>query len=508
MDATSPTPALAETTPTKDCAPGRKGDPRHFDVAQQYLLARGLRKDGEVRLRWWRGSFWRWAGKAYEVRPDDDVFADVMRYVQAQPELRKRCTRSFVGNVIANLHGLCGVEASTIPPAWLEGAPTVRDPRRCLVLENGLLDLVAFMDGGEDVLREHSPSFFAMNALPFAFDPDAQCPLWRRFLDQVLPDPLDRALLQRWFGYCLLPESWLQKFLVLVGEGSNGKSVACKTLTALLGEENVAAVPVERFRDTHNLAETLGKLANVVSEFEEIDRATEGILKAYVAGDPMQFNPKYKPTFTARPTARLVVATNDPPHFRDKSLGMWRRTVILRFPVQIAEADHDPHLPDKLKTELPGILVWALLGLHDLLHGGLQVPPSSADELERHRRACNSALAFIEEHLQAVPGSKLPKQEVYEQYRTFCVERGSQALSEPNFAKEIYRHFGEEVATSRVRIADSRLRSYVYVGLGWAADDVDLDEHTEAGSPVESSHVGESGPGGPGGPGTHLKPGK
>jgi putative DNA primase/helicase len=430
-----------------------------------------------------------------------------MGYLQSRPDLRARCTRHFAANVVANLEGVCALDTSVNAPAWIDGRGPC-DPRQCVTLENGILDIDALMAESEDVLRPHTPVFFSMNALPYSFDPGIPCPLWQEVLERVLPDPAARDLLQEWYGYCLLPGTRLHKFIVLLGEGANGKSVVCKVLAGLLGERNISSVPIERFRETHNLSGTLGKLANIISEFEEIDRATEGTLKSFVSGDPMEFNPKYKPTFTARPTARLIAATNNLPHVKDKSSGLWRRMIVLHFPVQIPEDEQDPQLVEKLEVELPGILNWSLVGLFRLLkRGHLVEPASSVAAREEHRRVCNSARLFIEENLCSIPGRDLAKHAVYSDYQSFCKDRGFSPMNEAHFAQEVYRYFPGKVTTARRRMGVDSVRTYVYDGLAWGTDD---DGPGGPSGPGDSENFldssascarGASGPGGPSGPG-------
>src|SRR5262249_22303426 len=146
-----------------------------------------------------------------------------------------------------------------------------------------------------DVLRPHSPAWFSPVCLPYAHDPAADCPGWKNALGRSLGGDAERvALVQEWFGYCLLPDTSLQKFMMAYGEGENGKSVLCAALTALLGEANVANVPLERFGERFALTQTLGKLANVASEVGELDRAAEGTLKSFTGGDRMMFDRKGK----------------------------------------------------------------------------------------------------------------------------------------------------------------------------------------------------------------------
>src|SRR5581483_7120619 len=156
-----------------------------------------------------------------------------------------------------------------------------------------------------------------------------------------------QRLLQQWAGYLLLQDTSLQRFLVMVGEGANGKSVACEVLIALLGEDNVSTEPLELFGDRFRLAETLGKLANITAEVGELDKVAEGILKAFVSGDLMSFEMKYKSAFKARPTARMMLATNNMPYFSNRSDGLWRRAMVLPFVVQIPEAEKNAEMTNR-----------------------------------------------------------------------------------------------------------------------------------------------------------------
>ena len=63
--------------------------------------------------------------------------------------------------------------------------------------------------------------------------------------------------------------------MMTTGEGANGRSVVCAAPRALLGQDNVSAVGLELFGDKFHLAETLGKLANVVPGVGE--RPADGV---------------------------------------------------------------------------------------------------------------------------------------------------------------------------------------------------------------------------------------
>ena len=52
--------------------------------------------------------------------------------------------------------------------------------------------------------REHRPEDYATSALPYDYDPEADCEVFRAVLGKVAPDAVE--FLQEFAGYCLTPE--------------------------------------------------------------------------------------------------------------------------------------------------------------------------------------------------------------------------------------------------------------------------------------------------------------
>jgi putative DNA primase/helicase len=332
-------------------------------------------------------------------------------------------------------------------------------------MRNGLFDVDAFLRGGNDYLRPHSPWWFSANLLPYAFDPKAECPQWLAFLERNLEGRQSpkSQLLQQFSGYLLVPDTSKQRFLMLVGEGANGKSVICAVLRGLLGNANVSSVPLELFGDKFRLAGTLGKLANIVAEVGELDKIAEGQIKAFTTGDLMEFEHKFKTPFQARPTARLVLATNNAPAFSDKSDGIWRRMLLLRLTVQIPEHERVAGMDTvdcwTTKGELPGILNWALAGLHALRQAGrFVVPAECQEEVERLRADSNPARRFLDEHYQT-GSSEVPTAGVYTAYRDWCQKNGHHPLAEVGLGKEVARRF-RSVKVGKTTTSTGRVNAY------------------------------------------------
>src|SRR5262249_50827950 len=145
-------------------------------------------------------------------------------------------TRECVGNTVGALAGLAVLPARVERPAWLADDGETARPA-LMAMENGLLDVDALLRGERDVLNGPSARWLADVYYPSPFDQAADCPMWKAAVGRILEDDPERvAMLQQWFGYCLMPDTSHQRFMMFVGEGSNGKSVVCAGQTAVLGE--------------------------------------------------------------------------------------------------------------------------------------------------------------------------------------------------------------------------------------------------------------------------------
>ena len=434
------------------------------------------------KVRFWQDQWWVWDGRRYAVLPATDQRAlvtesikwifdsDRARIAQAtgeEPEFRGQVTRGLVSNVLQALQSLTLVPAWVEQPSWLGSTPSPAGD--FIAMTNGLIDVDALLTGNPNLLRPHSADWFSPVCLDYPYDPHAICPGWLKLLGEALEQDADRiSLVQEWFGYCLIHDTSLQKFMVIVGDGANGKTVVILVLVALLGKDNVSHVALEQFEQRFHLASTLGRLANVATEIGEIDRAAEGALKAYVSGDPMFFDRKHLSGVQARPTARLLFTTNNLPQFKDRSSGVWRRMIVLPFRVVIPPEKQDPHLVDKLRLELPGIFNWAVAGLRRLRQQGHFTEAVVCREaLEVYRIEANPARAFLLECVVAKKGDSIVCAKLYVSYGIWCKDRGFQVLNAAQLGHEVRRAFPkvERVKAKGGPPSGGRVWSYAGIAL-------------------------------------------
>ena len=329
---------------------------------------------------------------------------------------------------------------------------------------NGLL--IFSPNGGTIEFINHTPQYFSTARLPYNYDKGARCPRWEAFLDDVMQADTQRSeLLQEWAGYMLTDSLRFQKFMLLAGEGGNGKTVFTTLIEKMVGLENVSHIPLSLFGDKFSLASTLGKMLNSTSESSHgINELCETALKSYTSGDRMTFERKYREPISAHPTAKIMISTNQLPNFADKSNGVWRRLLFVPFDRCIPADEQDPHLIDELSAELPGIFNWAYRGLLKLLADGQFIEPRRCKmALAEYRRDTNPARVFLEEnYTEGFEFEGIPCGEVYHAYVAWCSQNGYRPLNANNFGKEVKRTFN---SITRKQTRQYGRQAWVYEGL-------------------------------------------
>jgi putative DNA primase/helicase len=413
-------------------------------------------------LRRWREDYYSWKEGRYIKTSNDTVRVNLTAYLQ---ELTQdifhyqsrvvRITKNLVNNVMINIEPCIHIKETCELNSFLSG----KADGNYLCLENGLLNL----DTRE--LIAHTPDYFTITKLPFNYDPDAKCPMFDAFIEQIMLNRKDYIdLIMEFIGYIFRPDLREQKFLLCYGDGANGKGVLFEVIQALVGHENCSQVPISRFGDRFALQGTIGKVCNVTNESSHLLEAeAENILKSYAAGDRMTVDRKHREAVEVKPTAKLLISTNALPRFNDKSQAIWRRILLVPFDYKVEEKSQIKNLAHELKTELPGILNRALQGLDRLNKNGFTQPQGQKDLIEEYRRDTDPARAFLLDSYEAsLIGQSVRCSHVYGAYRQFCEDTGCLPMNERAFGRHLRKIFPK---VNRQRIGDRSKREYVYQGL-------------------------------------------
>jgi len=470
------------------------GETLHPELLR-HLYSKAIER-GDFTLRYWRGEFYRWDAGRYIRVSDSDMKARLVRHLKQHNRIagtfsgygenRISITSRLVTNVLLCLAGTEGVyiDESRELNTWDDGRQRVGI--QTLAFGNGLL--MTEVNDDRPVLAKHTPHYFSLTKLPYNFDTQADCPRWREFLADVMQGDTERIeLLSRWAGYLLTAGSKLHKFMLIAGEGQNGKTVFTTLLERMVGVENVSHIPLSMFSHPFALAPTLGKVLNSTSEScHGLDELAETMLKSYTSGDRMSFQRKFREPVHATPTAKIMISTNQLPQFTDKSMGLWRRLLFVPFENSYPEHRQNPNLAEELSEELPGIFNWAFEGLKQLQRSGRFTQPAKCKQaISDYRRDVNPARAFLlDNYVAGFEYEGLPSQEVYNSYVRWCSCNGYKPMNHTNFGKELKRTFPSIQRSQRRR---GNRRIVVYQGLS-------VKEGSEVASEtIESVNTGNTG---------------
>jgi putative DNA primase/helicase len=357
---------------------------------------------------------------AADVEGEDERKKAVMWAMTSQSDTRIRAALSL---------------ATTETPIVLRADDLDRDPF-LLACANGTLDLRS----GE--LRRPDPDDLITLGNDVAYDPDATCPRWDRFLEEVFDEDEELiGFVQRLAGYSLSGDVREQIVAVLHGGGNNGKDTLIKPLMRVVGEQAETS-PMDTFTRVRDRAvrNDLARLHRarlvIASESAEGRRLDEPTIKLVSGGGRVAARFLYGEFFEFTPQFKVWLITNHRPRVEGDDDAIWRRLRLIPFNVSFLGRE-DKELDGKLEAELPGILAWAVRGCLEWQRDGLGLPPA-VEQATREYRVDEDVLGtFIAE--RCILEDEIQPAELREAYDAFCSEIGERQLTAAVFGKRLAR---------------------------------------------------------------------
>lgn len=306
-------------------------------------------------------------------------------------------------------------------------------------------------------LKSHDSNDFLTYVLPFEHNPKAKAPLFKKYLNRVLPDESSQMVLQEFLGYVFVRHLKLEKALILLGGGQNGKSVMFEIAMALLGKVNVSTKSLgdltDRDSGNDNRAKLGDKLLNYGSEIRGKDVDAD-IFKKLVSGEPVAAREKYKTGFDLENNCKFMFNANKLPQGAERTEAYYRRFIIIPFDVKITNTEKDPELHTKIiREELPGVLNWVIEGLDRLLlNKDFTVCKAAEEALDTYKKESNNVLLFIDESgLIPHQTSFRTIKDIHSEFTDWCDDPGHRPMAKNKFSKELNELGFEHGRTSEGR---------------------------------------------------------
>lgn len=313
---------------------------------------------------------------------------------------------------------------------------------------NGTLDLRT------GKLRPHNRTDYITRLCPTAYDPAADCPRWKACLSRAFADNANLiGFLQRLLGYCatgsvrdhILPIWW--------GSGANGKSTILGAIMDVLGPDYTSKAPPELLmlrRGEHHpteRADLFGKRLVVAMESQEGGRLNEALIKDLTGGDRQKARRMREDFWEFEPSHKLILATNHKPTIKDTTHSTWRRVKLVPFEVTIPEQEQDATLPDKLRAERAGILVWTARGCLEWQRIGLSEPDAVKVATQEYRSQEDVIRIFLDDCCRLAPAERERASTLYAVYKRWAERGGEHPISQARFGKALTeRGLGRERA--------------------------------------------------------------
>jgi putative DNA primase/helicase len=337
-------------------------------------------KDGHLTLRDWRSDYLRWRTTHWRRQDRASIRAEVYpllkgkRYQDAQGITKNwAATRAKVADFLEALDARIYLDQDMTPGSYFDG----EDATGIIAMQNGLLNMRT------RELLGHTPRFFNISSLPFAYDAEAEKPaeFWKFLTSLWENDQQSIQTFLEWVWYVLSGRTDLQKMLLLIGPKRSGKGTLARIMTALVGKENVGGPSLADFGKQFGLEDLVDKPLAIIGDARmpsSGEREILGNLLSISGEDTIRADRKHRDAWVGRLPTRITILSNELPSFADSSGAIASRFIILRM-TQSFIGREDKDLEQRLMAELPGIFNMVLDAGEALEQRGHLVEPDSSE---------------------------------------------------------------------------------------------------------------------------------
>lgn len=342
------------------------------------------------------------------------------------------------------------------------------DPTVCV--GNGVLDIETLE------LYDHSPDREFIRRIPWDWpaEDDAEPEAFDAFLGSVVGDEESKQTVYEVLGLAIHPGYLKAGFLLLYGDGRNGKSTLLEALERVIHPENVSSRSIQDIAtDDHATASLYGKLANICGDLPNDRLPDTGMLKQLTGGDLVTANPKHHEPFSFHNEAVLMFSTNDPPAIDDDSTALARRLLLVNCPNEFTpEGEPGPDLRPKQEIlaeitspeECQAILRRAVEAVRRVRETGSFADSDSTGEVrERYRRASDPIYAFQDGAIEETSEGFVATSDLYNAYKTWCEANDAPVKDKGVFIKKLQTHV--RMDQERPRRGGSRVTGYAGISL-------------------------------------------
>lgn len=382
--------------------------------------------------------------KVYTTRDDERsecwIYKEGIYVPQARTYIRECCRNLlkevFTGQLANEI--ISKIEADT----YIDQEDFFKEePPNLIAVKNGILDL------NTKELKPFDPNKKFFSKLSIDYIPNKKCKSIKDFFDSLFKNKEEVKVIQEIFGFLLYKEYFLEKAIMMLGSGRNGKGKTLELMKRFIGVENCAEISLESMeKDIYGAGELFKKSANLCGDLSKGALKHTGEFKKLTGRDLLSAPRKFKTRVQFVNYAKMIFSCNELPYTYDITEAFFNRWLILDFPftflpqqeIDLLDDDEniklrDPNIIDKISTEeeMEGLLNWAIEGLDRLRDKkSFSFSPSTEETKNKWMRKSNSCLAFVMDYVEENPEGYVIKSDFKRFYTAYCREHKIQIASE------------------------------------------------------------------------------
>lgn len=279
--------------------------------------------------------------------------------------------------------------------------------------------------------RRAIPEYFITNPIPWSLQEEGfyDTPVMDRIFEEWVGKEYVKTLYEI-IAYCCLPDYPVNRVFCFVGSGLNGKSKFLELLRGFIGQKNCCSTELDRLLSSRfEITRLHKKLVCQMGETNFNEMANTSIIKSLSGGDLIGFEYKGKDPFEEKNYAKLIIATNNLPSTTDKSIGFYRRWMIIDFPNQFTEKkDILSEIPEEEYHHLANKVV---LILKELLENRSFTNEGTIEErMERYENKSNFLEKFIKDFTTEEVDACITKADFKKKFTGWCKENRHREMSD------------------------------------------------------------------------------
>ena len=307
--------------------------------------------------------------------------------------------------------------------------------------ENGVLDFDASLKSDDWVFHEHSPDNFLLSSFPVKWDTNASCKRFVEWVREIVNEDDMRIVFEMIGSIFHRGSPSMQSSFLLIGEGSNGKSLLTDILVDLIGIQNVCASDWADYGSNQFATADLFNKALAMDTDIQNNKPIQSAVKKAITGDWMSGQFKYKDPFNFLPVATWIGAANELPKSKDQTFGFFRRWIPIAFPNQF---DKNPQFERKLKADCltaegkSGIVNYALRLYRAAYRSDTYTVSEASIELNQKLQiTANTVSAWVDAECVLKSDHYITRETAYTAYQQWIHEDGT--LGEPVSNQKFYQ---------------------------------------------------------------------